>query len=250
MFLKAGRTKGAISDYSHALSIDGDLLPARYNMALAQILGDMKKRSLTQENVFNRTAFSWLQMIVEQMKPLLSAEMDSGSKGRVLNNWAVLLHLGGLAGAETVEQYLNRAISAAPDLPEPRINLGNLYWEDRNSGKAGLSYLKALKCDPASADARYNLATLLVLEGKLEEGIGEYRKLLSRNPAYYRGWNSLADVYMYRHGQEPSEREFLVLAADAWRNSCRIRREGNPACDMLRRIEKEHPGIQAEAGRP
>ena len=94
------------------------------------------------------------------------------------------------------------------------------------------------------------LATLLVLEGKVDEGIDAYKELLARDPSYYRGWSSIAEVYMRRHMENPAETRFLSLALEAWRKSCRIKQEGNLACGMVEKIEREHPGVPNAEGAP
>ncbi|MEI6633980.1 MAG: tetratricopeptide repeat protein [Chlamydiota bacterium] len=250
VYLQTGDNNAAIKAYTQALSARQDFIPALYNLSIAYLLEGKNNREPSQDLIYQRLSFDDPEKILDPLKTMISLGVRDELRAKALNNLATTLYLGGLADPIAIEQYLNQAIDAAGNLPQPRVNLGNIYWETDRIGLAGLSYIEALKREPACSAARYNLATLLVLEGKVDEGIDAYKELLARDPSYYRGWSSIAEVYMRRHMENPAETRFLSLALEAWRKSCRIKQEGNLACGMVEKIEREHPGVPNAEGAP
>ncbi len=134
--------------------------------------------------------------------------------------------------ADTALEELRRAIKDDPKNPYFHKGLGMVHLQRREYGKAAEALRKALELNPYYADARNDLATALILDGKREEGKREYlavfndptynspevaarnlgqayfeernweqalswyRTAVQRNPKYPDAWLGVADVYV------------------------------------------------------
>ena len=247
LHLHAGEYEAAADDYRRALRPNPNDILALQNLAIALILQNMKVWE-AYPYLHTRKTFDRLEELNDLFKTMLSLEIKGSSRAQALNNYAVMLYLGGHAPAEAIEEYLNDAIASDPTRPEPHVNLGNIQWQGQRVGPAGLSYLKALKLDPDCAAAKHNLATILVLDGKVDEGIDIYRELIARDPSNCKALNSLADVYLYRYQSNPAETRDLLLARDALRESLRIKPSQTMVRIMLEKIAKVRPEISETVG--
>ena len=245
--LQAGEYEAAVDACRRALIPDPANIPALQTLALARILQN-RERWEAYPYLHTRKSFGELKELNDIFTTLLSLESNGSSRAQALNNYAVMLYLGGLAPAEAIEQYLNDAIASDPTLPEPHVNLGNIQWQGQRVGPAGLSYLRALKLDPGCSAAKHNLATILVLDGKIDEGIDVYRELVAQDPSNYKVLNSLADAYLHRYQAAPARTRDLLLARDTLRESLRIKPSQTMAGVMLRKIAKDQPEFHETVG--
>lgn len=247
LLLTGGDPKAASDEYRQALAVDRDSVPALYNYALADIKRTIQQKESSSDQTFSHETFGNLPAVLPMLKSILAQDVRSDIRAKTLNNLAVMLYLGGLAEPMAIEEYLKKAIAADERLPQPRVNLGTIYWETGRTGLAGLSYLKALELDPDCSSARYNLAMLLVLDGKVDEGIDVFRELLARDPSHCDAWNSLADVYMHRHRSAQPETLNLVLALQSWRRSLSVKPGQVRPQAFVKMILEERPEL---AGTP
>ncbi len=248
LLLSVGDNDAALAEYRSALALKRDSAAALFNTAMAAIRKDLAQMESYRNFNRSREKFEDLPEILSMFKAVLALRIGDDVRAKALNNLAATLYLGGLAELPAIEEYLRMAIAADPALPEPHVNLGNICWETKCTGQAGLSYLKALRLDPACSAARYNLATLLALDGKMDEGIEVYRELLARDPSFVNGWNSLAEAYLYRHARDPGRTGDLALAVEAWRRSIAARPNQHLPKVMIEKVGKEHPGLAGGAG--
>ncbi len=94
-------------------------------------------------------------------------------------------HLGcELESTSPVEarQAYHQALAANPNFGDAHLNLGRLYHEERELGKAEAHYRNAVRCAPEDATAHFNLAVLLEDRGCPEEAILAYRQAIARDP--------------------------------------------------------------------
>jgi tetratricopeptide (TPR) repeat protein len=94
-------------------------------------------------------------------------------------------HLGcELDGSSPVEarQAYHQALAADPGFGDAHLNLGRLYHEARELGKAEAHYRSAVRCAPEDATCHFNLAVLLEDRGCPEEAILAYRQAIARDP--------------------------------------------------------------------
>jgi tetratricopeptide (TPR) repeat protein len=82
---------------------------------------------------------------------------------------------------EARQAYM-QAIAADPGLADAHLNLGRLYHEAGELGKAEASYQRAAQCDPDDATAHFNLAVLLEDRGRPDEAIQAYTQAIARDP--------------------------------------------------------------------
>lgn len=82
---------------------------------------------------------------------------------------------------EARQAYM-QAIAADPGLADAHLNLGRLYHEAGELGKAEASYQRAAQCDPEDATAHFNLAVLLEDRGRPDEAIQAYTQAIARDP--------------------------------------------------------------------
>ncbi len=82
---------------------------------------------------------------------------------------------------EARQAYM-QAITADPGLADAHLNLGRLYHEAGELGKAEAEYQRAVQCDPGDATAHFNLAVLLEDRGRPDEAIQAYTQAIARDP--------------------------------------------------------------------
>jgi tetratricopeptide (TPR) repeat protein len=77
-----------------------------------------------------------------------------------------------------------QAVTLAPEDPEVQNQLGVIYRQSGQAGKALEHYRQAIRLNDAYAPAHFNLANLYRSQNKLEEAIAEYRKATEIDPEY------------------------------------------------------------------
>jgi Tfp pilus assembly protein PilF/DNA-binding transcriptional MerR regulator len=82
---------------------------------------------------------------------------------------------------EALQAYL-QAIAADPNLGDAHLNLGRLYHEAGELGKAEASYRDAVRCTPDDATCHFNLAVLYEDRGRPEEAILAYERAIACDP--------------------------------------------------------------------
>jgi tetratricopeptide (TPR) repeat protein len=131
---------------------------------------------------------------------------------------ARLAHLAGdVAGEE--KQYV-AAARALPDRVEPLIALGLLYQDRQKYGKAFDEFERALKIDPHSGTALFQIGRTAVFSGeRIERGVEAIRSYLSMTP----GKNDppLARAH-FRLGQLYQKQGKREMARSAFREAVRL----------------------------
>lgn len=84
---------------------------------------------------------------------------------------------------QKAEEYYRQAVEADPEYPLAQFNLGNLYDERGERAKAMVHYHAALRLRPQYADAHYNLALLHQAAGDVMPAVQHWSDYLKLDPA-------------------------------------------------------------------
>jgi len=79
-------------------------------------------------------------------------------------------------------RHLERALTLNPAIENGWIDLGTVYYFQRDLVKAGAGFRAALAADPDSVMARLNLGVVLKESGRLEEALGHLRRAYDLAP--------------------------------------------------------------------
>ena len=104
-----------------------------------------------------------------------TAELDPTSAGALVNLGTIYFHQKNWTQAE---QCYRRALEADPQYALAHFNLGNLYDERNDRGLAFLHYTLALRLDPGYGDAHYNLALLCQSTGQVMRAVRHWKAYL------------------------------------------------------------------------
>jgi tetratricopeptide (TPR) repeat protein len=103
---------------------------------------------------------------------------------------SALVHRRAGDARESIAAY-ERALELKPDFIAARINLGLMYLSvSGDPSRAQKQFERAIEIDPACVAAQANLGLALEEQGRIDEAITHYEKLIAANPAEneYR-WN-------------------------------------------------------------
>ena len=78
--------------------------------------------------------------------------------------------------------HLERALTLNPRIENGRIDLGTVYYFQRDLARAGANFRAALAADPDSVLARLNLGVVLKEGGRIEEALGHLRQAHDQAP--------------------------------------------------------------------
>ncbi|MBI5281855.1 MAG: tetratricopeptide repeat protein [Candidatus Solibacter usitatus] len=134
------------------------------------------------------------QIIAAYRKAL---EHDPDSAAPHVNLGTVFFHQKNWRDAEA---HYRAAIQLNPDYALAHFNLGNLHDELNDPAAALASYLRALEIQPTYADAHYNVALLCQGKGDTMRAVRHWRAYLKLDPAGY--WASIARRELSRLRQE------------------------------------------------
>ena len=93
------------------------------------------------------------------------------------------------AGEMTEEQaarlfQLERQAAARPDDPETWAQIGHIYFDSGNPGKAISAYEKSVALKPGDADVLTDLGVMYRRSGQPEKAIESFDKAIAANPAH------------------------------------------------------------------
>ncbi len=111
-----------------------------------------------------------------------------------LNNNLGLVYLN-LNEIEKSIKYFQKAISLNKNYLLAYTNLGMAYVNLKKTIEAKENYLKALEIDPNNLLANYNYANLLKRLGDHENSETFYKKAIEINPNYLPSYNNIMDLY-------------------------------------------------------
>jgi tetratricopeptide (TPR) repeat protein len=187
-----GKTEEAIAIYNHILTIVPGYKDAY--IALAAIESNRRnfKRAMDlyleglkyhPENgdLHGRLGSQLLQMgrVDEAIKELQTAAKLKADSGVYGNLGVAMLSKGDAAGAAG---YFNRAIKLNPANAEAHYNLGNIFLSQQLPAKAADEYKLAIKVKPNYAKAFSNLGVAFEQMGQLDNAIESYRRAIESDP--------------------------------------------------------------------
>ncbi len=88
------------------------------------------------------------------------------------------------APVELAMEAYQKVIELNPSAAGALVNLGTIYYRQRNFGEAESFYGKAIEVDSAYPLAQFNLGNLYDEQGRLPEALEHYRRALALNPGY------------------------------------------------------------------
>jgi tetratricopeptide (TPR) repeat protein len=148
---------------------------------------------------------------------ILPVARKSGS-GRSAEEWFDLAtELENYAPEEARRAY-RRALTLDPNLAEAHVNLGRLYFDATDFGRAESHYRLALARDPGYSLAHFNLGILLENRGRNEEAIGAYGLALDNDPNFAHAHYNLALLFESQ-GKRTEAFKHLRAAQSLYRNN-------------------------------
>ncbi len=133
----------------------------------------------------------------------------------VPGDYLALAHIGSCLSAlgryDEAERYFRRSLAGLDDATT-HYNVGLLHGHRRDDlDEAEREYRRAMAIDPAQADARGNLATLLVRTGRHAEAVRELRQLVADDPENVVALTNLG-VALIEQGRAAEARRYLEEA--------------------------------------
>jgi Tfp pilus assembly protein PilF len=93
------------------------------------------------------------------------------------------------------EAAFQQALNVTKNSHIAEIGMGNVWLGRGDLPKARSHYLESLRIKPDYAEARNNLALILMREGRVDEAAAQYRETLKDNPDYAEAYNNLGVIF-------------------------------------------------------
>lgn len=144
----------------------------------------------------------------------------------------------------SAERYYNRAIEGNPQEAALYHNLALIAFSRLEFQKASELWLKALSIEPLNARYTFHLAFTLTSDGKTDEAIGYYHKLLAMMHGRPEIYNSIGQLFEFKNdisGAESSFRKALSIKgyyAPALTNIANLYRKNNRLSEAIRVYKK------------
>ncbi len=174
-----GRSEQVVQDSKKVLREDEKNVQAMINLASAYhqqgkyelavaILENALALDPENPEILSRMALAQVAMkddVAARVTLEKAAALTGGATAEIYNNLGVIYHAAGdYAGAE---QQFRRALARWPHMLSAQVNLGNSLKGQQRFDDADKALQDALKIDPRSPDALYNLG-ILYLDGNLQ----------------------------------------------------------------------------------
>ena len=109
-----------------------------------------------------------------------AVELNPQAAGALVNLGTIFFHQRNWAKSE---QFYRAAVEADPNYALAHYNLGNLYDERSDPDRAYAHYHAALRINPQYADAHYNLALLHQGQGDMMKALSHWQTYLKLDPS-------------------------------------------------------------------
>lgn len=202
----------------HMEPVSGQLL---FNFDQAELTRLLSFPSKPAEDARGRreNAERWFQrgLDAEQTGSIVAAikayeaavELDPGSAGAWLNLGTIFFNARQFGKAET---YYKKSLGADPQYALAHFNIANLYDERGDYRNALHHYSQAVRLNPGYADAHYNLALLHQGAGRVMEAVRHWKVYLKLDPGS--SWGAIA-----RRELDKLRKSTLVQGARAAKNT-------------------------------
>jgi len=134
------------------------------------------------------------ERVVEAVARVRARPMPAGQTLLDLFAHGIALEEDPASAAEAIESY-QKVLELDPAYAPAHINLGTLYYHQRDFPKAELHYRKAIEADSRYALAYFDLGNVLDETKRLAEAIAAYRTALQLAPTYADAHYNLALAY-------------------------------------------------------
>jgi tetratricopeptide (TPR) repeat protein len=91
------------------------------------------------------------------------------------------------------------------------LQLGVIFKQDQRYAEARSSFERALRARPSDPGVRYQVATLDLTEGKIEQACAQLEQLIKETPHFVEAHVSLATVYYRLKRKEDGDRERAIV---------------------------------------
>ncbi len=228
--LPESRISGRIKERLKALGYIGDVDDTGLEINRAQLLiqkGNFKEaekalRTVLEKNPDNLGALSMLGDVymqterfeqaakvysrVDEISVSKSGAVNDAEMAEILAGWGMaLFNAGKLDGAH---EKCKRAIKRSGDSHMANFCLGRISEVKQKWDEAAGFYEKALKINPASAEAHNNLANCYVRKNMSRKALEHYRKAAKVNPAHVECHHNAGVIYMQMNKLEKARNEF------------------------------------------
>lgn len=112
---------------------------------------------------------------------------------------------------DTAVQAFEEALRISPNFVEAYLNLGAIYLEQREPGKAIALYERALAVNADNVDVHFNLGRASSMKGDIERAIDSYERAIELDPQRAIAYSNLANV-LARSGRFGEAEPYYVEA--------------------------------------
>ena len=106
--------------------------------------------------------------------------LDASSAGQVFNDLGLTYARQG--DIREAESHLKQAVSAWPNDPKPRRNLGQLLLRTSQFAEAATALAELVRLEPNSPDAHHDLGVSLARAGRSDQAIAHFRRAVELRP--------------------------------------------------------------------
>ncbi len=132
---------------------------------------------------------------------------------------------------------LEEEAARKPSDPEPRLKLGNFFYDQKQYDQAIGWYRRALELDPKNINAQTDLGTAYFYIGRPQDALREYRKSLAIDPTHEPTLFNLIVVYL-------DGKHDLARAQETWTRL----QELNPSYPRLESLKQRLDAARASGG--
>jgi TonB family protein len=132
----------------------------------------------------------------------------SGVPVKVIGVLKFNFNLGNFDSVDKEIEYLEKKIKEAPQSPEIRLMLGQVYIKARRNQDAIDVFVKAINLNPNLVEAHYQLGAAYLDQGKPNEAIAALRKAIEINPNHAMAHHSLGAALSKLGREEDAASEF------------------------------------------
>jgi tetratricopeptide (TPR) repeat protein len=207
IYNKAGRHSEAIAAYQRALALDPSHLLSAYNLALAYraagkideaIVGFERTQQLDPRS--GRAHFQLADIYMQRGQPAKALEVLNQGLKLDVDRPPYLVKLGEayleLKQYDDAEKVLKEAVGLRADVPRGHYNLALIHEQRGNGGAARTAYEAEAAKNPGNYGAQFNLAKLLLKDGRLPEATTRFQAAVDARPQFAEGYLYLAKALL------------------------------------------------------
>jgi len=178
---RRGDYERAVADYTAALKLDAQYLPAYFGRSLAhRALGDLDASDSDQRDA----AFPSLR------------DLHRSQSAYFVRELALLTDPAGYLKS-TIERFarLDAEVRDRPNDPKPYIERAWAFVNYGESARALADYTKAITVDPTSSEAWFRRGDELFVTGNVAGALADFEQVVRLRPDHFRGYDSRGLAY-------------------------------------------------------